>query len=121
MTEALSTHTRESNFDAAFIADYSAMLHALVLAAETLPIGDWTEDAGAEQTIALRFKSSVINCFGLRHLAMRPAPNLLGRGQADANRVEICNRICQVKWARTEQDFLHFLRPYRCRQRLRNQ
>src|SRR4029077_12295125 len=65
------------------------------------------------------FKSSIVNSFGLRHLAMRPAPDFFRGGQADANRVEICNGVCQVKWARTEQDFLHFLRPYRCRPRLR--
>src|SRR6185437_2054292 len=119
--QALSPHLRQRDFYAALVADHAAVLHALVLAAETLPVGDRPEDAGAEQTIAFRFKSSIVDGFGLCHLAMRPAPDFLRRGHADADRVEICDRICQVKWARTEQGFLHFLRPYRCRQRLRIQ
>src|SRR5215469_11485808 len=43
---------------------------------------------------------------------MRPASDFFRRGQADANGVEISNRICQIKWARTEQGFLHFPRPF---------
>ena len=114
-----SADFRERDFHAALVADHAAVLHALVFAAQALPVGDRAKDAGAEQTVALRLEGAVVNGFGLRHLAVRPAPDLLGRGQADANRVEICNRVCQVEWARTEQDFLQ-LCGLRYRQRLRN-
>jgi hypothetical protein len=37
------------HFDAALVADHAAVLHALVLAAEALPVGDRPEDLRAEQ------------------------------------------------------------------------
>src|SRR5437867_13035604 len=89
VAKALATNFRERDFHAALVADHAAVLHALVLAAETLPVGDRTKNAGAEKTVALRLEGAVVNGFGLRHLAMRPAPDFFRRGQADANRVEI--------------------------------
>src|SRR5882724_10099210 len=79
------------------------MLHALVLAAQTLPIRYRTENARAKQTITLRLESPVVDGFGLGYLAMGPAPDFLRRGQADADGVEVSNRICHVKGARTVQ------------------
>ena len=49
VTEPLATNFRLRNFDAALVADHAAVLHALVLAAETFPIRDRTENARAEQ------------------------------------------------------------------------
>src|SRR5262249_33919307 len=54
VAETLATHLRLRYFDAALVADHSAMLHSLVLSAQTFPIGDGTEDAGAEETVAFR-------------------------------------------------------------------
>src|ERR1700680_4642550 len=79
------------------------MLHALVLAAEAFPIGYRSKYAGAEQSIALRFKGAVVDGLGVCDFAVRPAPNLFGRGQADANSIEIGDRVCQIKRARTKQ------------------
>src|SRR5205823_8646990 len=107
VAKALAAHFGERDFHAALVANNATVLHALVLAAEALPVGDRAKNAGAEQAVALRLECTVVNGLGLRHLAMRPAPDFLRRGQADANRVEICNRVCQVERARTEQDFLH--------------
>src|ERR1700730_11015009 len=59
MAQALTSNARESDFHAALIADHSAMLHALVLAAETLPIGNWSEYAGAEEPVAFGLESTV--------------------------------------------------------------
>src|SRR4051794_30462840 len=39
VSQALTADTRQRHFDAALIANYAAMLHALVLAAQTFPIG----------------------------------------------------------------------------------
>src|SRR5439155_7131443 len=94
MSQALATDFGQCDFHTTLVADHSAVLHALVFAAETLPVGDRAENAGAEQAIALRLKSTIVDGFGLRHLAMRPAPDLFRRGQADANGIEICNRVC---------------------------
>src|SRR3974390_2254881 len=69
------------------------MLHALVLAAQALPVGDRAKDARAEQSVALR----------LGYFAVRPAADFLRRGQADADRVEIGNWVSELKWVRTEQ------------------
>src|ERR1700690_4612436 len=78
------------------------MLHALVFAAETLPVRDRAENARAEQAIALWLKSAVINGFRLGDFTMRPAPDFLRGRQADANGIEISHGICHIERARTK-------------------
>jgi hypothetical protein len=56
---------RERHLDAALVADDAAVLHALVLAAQALPVGDGSEDARAEQAIALRLEGAVVDGLGL--------------------------------------------------------
>jgi hypothetical protein len=46
------------------------MLHAFVLTAETLPVGDWSEDAGAEEAIALGLKGAVVYGLGLSNFTV---------------------------------------------------
>jgi hypothetical protein len=65
------------DFDAALVADDAAVLHALVLAAEALPVGDRSKDAGAEEAVALRLEGAVVDGLGLGDFAMRPAADLL--------------------------------------------
>jgi hypothetical protein len=79
------------------------MLHALVLAAQALPIGNRTKNTRAEQAVALGLKRTVIDGFGLCDFTMRPTPDLFRRCQADADRIEIGNRVRHVKGARTIQ------------------
>src|SRR5208337_299171 len=78
------------------------MLHALVFAAETFPVGHWAENARTEQAIALRLESAVVDGFRLGHFPMRPAPDLFRGRQADANGVKINHRICHIERARTK-------------------
>src|SRR5437763_13892 len=92
--EPLSTDFRQSDFHAALVTDHSAVLHPLVLAAETLPVGDWAKDAGAEQSVPLRLKSTIVNGFRFGYFPVRPAPDLLRRRQADSNSVEVSNGVC---------------------------
>src|SRR5581483_11446202 len=120
VSQALTAYFGKSDFHAAFVADHSAMLHALVLAAETLPIGYRSEDASAKQPIALRFKSAVINSFRFGYFAVRPAPYLFRRGQADSDCVEVGDRVCQIKGARTKQGVPPLPAAMRCRGRLLN-
>src|SRR4030088_2770764 len=80
---------RLCHLDAALVADHAAVLHALVLAAQALPVGDRPEDLRAEQPVAFRLERPVVDRFGLGHLAVRPGQDLLGRGEADPDGVEI--------------------------------
>src|SRR5438309_9431718 len=78
VAHALAADFGLRDFDAALVADDTAMLHPLVLAAEAFPIGDRAEDLGAEQTVALRLERAVVDGLGLRHLAEGPRADLLG-------------------------------------------
>src|SRR5271168_4768563 len=91
------------------------MLHALVLAAEALPVGYGAEDAGAEQAIPLRLEGAVVDGLRLGDLAVRPAPDFFRRRQTDADGIEIRNRVLHFERARTKQGVppLPALREYR--------
>ena len=81
VAEALAADLGEGDFDAALVADDAAVLHALVLAAEALPVGDGAKDAGAEEAVALRLEGAVVDGLRLGDLAMRPAADLLRGGE----------------------------------------
>src|ERR1019366_10101895 len=89
VSETLAAHLAEGDFDAALIADDSAMLHPLVFAAQALPIGDRAENLGAEQAVAFRFEGAVVDGFRLGYFAMRPGPDLFRTCQADPDGIEI--------------------------------
>src|SRR5262249_5065992 len=93
VAETLATHLRLRYFDAALVADHSAMLHSLVLSAQTFPISDGTEDAGAEETVAFRFERAVVYRFRLGHFAARPRSYLFRRSQRNPDRLEIRRQI----------------------------
>src|ERR1700676_4317786 len=78
------------------------MLHALVLAAETLPVGDRAENARAEQAVALWLKRAVINGFRLGHFTMRPAPDFFRGRKGDANGIKTRPGIFHIERARTK-------------------
>src|SRR5580698_225561 len=80
------------------------MLHALIFAAEALPVSDRSENAGAEKPVAFRLKGPVIDGLGLGHFAMGPAPDFFGARQRDSNRVKIGDQICTVVRRRTVHD-----------------
>jgi len=103
VAEAFAANFRERDFHAALVADDSAMFHALVLAAQALPVGYRTKDAGAEQAVALRFEGAVVDSFGLGDFAMGPAPDFFRRCEADLDGIEIGDRILHFERARTKQ------------------
>ncbi len=96
MAEALAAHARQRHFDAALVANHAAVLHALVLAAQALPVGDGTEDPGAEQAVALRLEGPVVDRFRLGDFAMRPAPDFFRRGETDPDGIEVGDQICSI-------------------------
>ena len=89
MAQPLAPDLRLGDLDAALVADHAAMLHALVLAAEALPVGDRAEDLGAEQAVAFRLERPVVDGLRLGDLAVRPREDLLWRRQADPDGVEV--------------------------------
>src|SRR4051794_2647603 len=87
--EALAADAGEGHFDAALVADDAPVLHAFVLSAQAFPILGGSEDARAEQPVALRLKSPVINSLRLGHFAVGPAPDLFRRSQRNTDGIKI--------------------------------
>ena len=85
VSHALAAHLLLGHLHAAAVADDALVTDALVLTAMALVILHRTEDALAEQTVALGLVGTVVNGFGLQHLAARLGQNLLRGGQADRN------------------------------------
>jgi hypothetical protein len=96
MAQAFTADTRERDFDAALVADYTAMLHALILAAQAFPILGGAKNSRAEQPVALRLKRSVIDGLRLGNFAVGPAPDLFRRSQRNADRIKIRNQIRSI-------------------------
>jgi hypothetical protein len=89
VAHALAAHLGLGDLDPALVADDAAVLHALVLAAEALPVRDRPEDLRAEEAVTLGLEGPVVDGLRLRHFAVGPGPDLLGARQADPDRVEV--------------------------------
>src|SRR6185503_12845382 len=85
----LAAHLLARHLDAAALADDPLVADALVLAAIALPVLRGTEDALAEQAVALRLQGAVVDGLGLGDLAHRPVTDLLRRSETDPDRVEV--------------------------------
>jgi hypothetical protein len=88
VAQPLATHLGLRHLHAAAVADDPAVADPLVLAAVALPVLDGAEDLLAEEPVPLRLEGAVVDRLRLRHLAMRPAPDGLRRGQHDADGIE---------------------------------
>src|SRR4051812_212531 len=89
VTHALAAHLGTRDLDAAALADDALVADSLVLAAVALPVLGGTEDALAEEPILLGLQRAVVDGFRLGDLAARPGPDLLRRGESDADGVEV--------------------------------
>ena len=89
VAHALAAHLGQGDFHAALLADHTAVLEALVLAAQALVILHRAEDLGAEQAVALRLEGTVVDGFRLFNFAERPGTNHLGRSQANTDGIEL--------------------------------
>ena len=103
VTQTFAANLRQRDFNAALVADDAAVLHALVLAAQALPVGDRSENSGAEQAIFFRLEGSVVDGFRLCDFAVRPGTNLFRRSQTDPDAVKIGNRGRAVVRIRSNQ------------------
>ena len=77
VAQAFAAHARQRHFDAALVADDAAMLHPLVLAAETFPVRHGSEDPRAEEAVAFRLERAVVDGFRFGDFAVAPASDLL--------------------------------------------
>ncbi len=96
MPKALTAHLAERYFHTALVADHAAVLHALVLAAQTFPVRHRTEDFRAEQAIAFRLERAVVDGLRLGDFAVRPGTDFLRTSQTDTNGIEIGDQTSAV-------------------------
>src|SRR5688572_11235256 len=89
VTHALAPNLLPRHLDAAALADDPLVADALVLAAIALPVLGRTEDALAEEAVTLGLERAVVDRLRLRDLTGRPIADLLRRGEADPDRVEV--------------------------------
>ena len=73
VAQALAADAGQRDFHAALVANHPAVLHALVFAAQAFPVLRGTEDACAEQAVALRLEGPVIDGLRLGYFAIGPA------------------------------------------------
>ena len=92
VAEALAPDLAERDFHAALVADYSAVLHPLVFAAQALPVGDGAENLGTEQAVTLGLEGAVIDGLRLGDFAVGPRANFFRARQADADGIKIGNQ-----------------------------
>ena len=89
VAHALAADLGAGDLDAAALADDAAEPDPLVLAAVALPVLGRTEDLLAEEPVLLRAQRAVVDGLGLLDLAVGPAADGVGRGQADPQLVEV--------------------------------
>src|SRR5208283_1733556 len=107
VAEALATNFAESDLDTALVANHAAVLHALVFAAQALPVRDRAEDFGAEETVTLGLERTVVDGLRLGDFAVGPRTDFFRTRQADADGIEIGNQTGAIIRAATVQgDFL---------------
>src|SRR6202042_2225016 len=89
VAHALTANLLPRHLDAAALADDALVADALVLAAVALPVLGRTEDALAEEAVALGLERAVVDRLRLGDLSRTPAADLLGGGETDLDGVEI--------------------------------
>src|ERR1700719_3055411 len=69
--------------------DHPAMLHALIFAPQTFPVGCGAKNFGAKPAVPFGFEGAVINGLRLGNFAVRPRADFFRTRQTDANGVEV--------------------------------
>src|SRR5690606_36120027 len=86
---ALTTNLGQCNLNTALLADNTAMLEALVLAAQSLVVLDRAKNLGAEQAVALGLERTVVDGLRLFYFTEGPGANHLGRCQRNLDGIEL--------------------------------
>jgi hypothetical protein len=89
VSHPLAPYLLPGHLDAAALADDALVADALVLAAVALPVLRRTEDAFAEETVALGLERAIVDRLRLGYLTRGPVADLLAGRKPDANGVEI--------------------------------
>ena len=90
MAHALSSHLALGDLDAAAVADLALVADLLIFAAVALPVLGRSENALAEQTVALGLEGAVVDGLRLFDFAVGPVQNHFRGGNADLNGVKGC-------------------------------
>ena len=85
----LTPHLGERDFDTALFADHTTVFEAFVFTAQTFIVLDRSKYLGAEQAVTFRLEGAIIDGLWFLHFSVGPGMNKVGRGQPDANRIEI--------------------------------
>ena len=93
MAHSLASDATVRHLDAAAVAYHALVLHAAVFTACALPVLLRTENSFAEQAVLFRAVRSVVDRLGLLDFAKRPAADVVGTCQADANRGVIVDAV----------------------------
>ena len=93
VSQPFAPHFGKRDFHSAFIADHASIFHALVFAAQALPVCNRAKDPSTKKSILFRFERTVVDRFGLGHFAARPRPYFFRRCKADSNAVKISAQI----------------------------
>lgn len=89
VAHALTTHFGQSHFNATLLADHTAMLQTLVLAAQAFVVLDWAKNFGTKQTITLGLEGAVVDGFWLFNFTERPRTDFVGRCDRNLDCVEL--------------------------------
>ena len=77
VAHSLTTDFRQRNLNTTLLTNYTAVLEALVLTTQALIVFNRAENFGAEKTVALGLKRTVINSLWLFDFAIGPRTNHL--------------------------------------------
>ena len=95
MAHAFAAHLFFRYFDAAAVAHDTLVADSLVFAAVALVVFYRSEYTLAEQAVAFGFVGAVVDGFRFQHLPIGALQDLVGRGQADGDAVEILTlQVC---------------------------
>ncbi len=89
VTHTVTTDLVTRDFNATTLTNDALETDALVLTARTLPGFLWSKDLLAEQSVLFGTKGSVVDGLGLFYFARRPTTDVLGRGEANAEFIEL--------------------------------
>ena len=85
MAHSLAADLGTGNFNTTLVTDLALVADTFILTAVTLPVLGRSKYLFTEKTVLFRLKSTVIYCFGLGDLTVRPFSDLVGRCQTDRN------------------------------------
>ena len=77
VAHALAANLSQSDLNATLLANYAAMLEALVLTAKTLVVFIGPKDLGTKKTVSLGLKRPIINGLWLLYFTKRPGTDHL--------------------------------------------